>query len=52
MEPNGLEILTQDDVRVKRYTIAPGTSTSLASLMGRPRLSFDSWVAWTRGFDV
>jgi hypothetical protein len=36
MEPNGaLEILTQDRTAnsvVKRYTITPGTSTSLAGL--------------------
>jgi hypothetical protein len=34
MEPNGaLKILTQDNSGVKRYTITPGTSTSLVSLM-------------------
>lgn len=35
LEPNGaLEILAQDNVGVKRYTITPGTGTSLANLMG------------------
>lgn len=35
MEPDGtLEIMTQDNTGIKRYTITPGTSTSLAALVG------------------
>ena len=35
MEPDGtLEILTQDNSGLKRYTITPSSSTSLASLVG------------------
>ena len=35
MEPDGtLEIMTQDNTGLKRYTITPSSSTSLASLVG------------------
>jgi hypothetical protein len=37
VEPDGrLQILAQDNTGIKRYTITPGTSTSVSSLVGSP----------------